>query len=502
MMKFCKFVTLMSASAMIMGGAHAEEVVEEEEDVLVLTDANYVQVVEAHPNLLVEFYAPWCGHCKTLAPEYAAAAGELKEMDPPIRIAKVDATEQKVLGDKYGIKGFPTLKLFRGDVDPSSIVDYDGGRTGPEIVKYMVKKSGPSVTVISTPEELEALKTKNEVVVIAFVDDVEGETRKLFEKVASKDDDNVYVVTSNADMAGGKKVSLYKQFDEGLNHFESEVITAEELTAFVKKNSKPLIMTFSQDKASQIFGGDVNIHLLMFSDESKDYHEKLITAVTEPAKVNQDKMLHIIVPLSEDRILEYFGFKEEDLPAIMLVNMDKGMKKYAFDKKADELSATFETTFSADVTTFEANYFAGSLEAALKSADPVDDSGEAVKIIVGKDFQERVAESTQDVLLEFYAPWCGHCKSLAPKYDELAEKFSDVKSILIAKMDATENEVDHPGVDVTGFPTLIFFPAGDKKNPVVYEGDRDVKGFTAYLKEHAKSFDLDGESHGVSHDEL
>ena len=44
-------------------------------------------------------------------------------------------------------------------------------------------------------------------------------------------------------------------------------------------------------------------------------------------------------------------------------------------------------------------------------------------------------------LVEFYAPWCGHCKSLAPKYDELAKTLSKEKDIVIAKMDATANDV-------------------------------------------------------------
>ena len=49
-------------------------------------------------------------------------------------------------------------------------------------------------------------------------------------------------------------------------------------------------------------------------------------------------------------------------------------------------------------------------------------------------------------MVEFYAPWCGHCKKLAPKYDELAKKLEGVESVVIAKMDATENEIDVEGV--------------------------------------------------------
>merc|ERR1719336_870252 len=124
----------------------------------------------------------------------------------------------------------------------------------------------------------------------------------------------------------------------------------------------------------------------------------------------------------------------------------------------------------------------GELEPYLKSEAVPDNSGVNVKVAVAKNFEELVTKSEKDVLVEFYAPWCGHCKKLTPIYDELGEKMAE-ENVEIVKMDATANDVP-PAYDVKGFPTLYWVPKVSKK-PESYNGGRELDDFIKFISEKA-----------------
>jgi protein disulfide-isomerase A6 len=101
-------------------------------DVVTLTQSNFEeQVFNGKDVWLVEFFAPWCGHCKKLAPVWAEAAGQLKGK---VKLGAVDCTVEQSLGSQYQIKGYPTIKVFLpGQKEPQ---DYQGGRDTHSIVSY------------------------------------------------------------------------------------------------------------------------------------------------------------------------------------------------------------------------------------------------------------------------------------------------------------------------------------------------------------------------------
>lgn len=124
--------------------------------VIELTDANFEKLVMGSKDLwLVEFFAPWCGHCQRLAPEWAKAAGELQGK---VKLGVVDATVHTVLGSRYQVQGYPTIKVFAaGAKDSNSVSDYQGGRTASDIVQYALDKAADS---IEPPELHQAVDTK------------------------------------------------------------------------------------------------------------------------------------------------------------------------------------------------------------------------------------------------------------------------------------------------------------------------------------------------------
>ena len=127
-----------------------------------------------------------------------------------------------------------------------------------------------------------------------------------------------------------------------------------------------------------------------------------------------------------------------------------------------------------------AQYFAGTAKPTFKSEEiPASNDG-PVTVVVGKNFDD-VVLSGKNVLLEIYAPWCGHCKKLEPEYNKLGEHFESNNDVVIAKMDGTANEVD--GLAARGFPTIKFFPAGSKSAASAkdYTGGRTVDDFVKYI---------------------
>lgn len=107
--------------------------------VLRLTDATFDETIKENPVIMVKFFAPGCGHCKALKPEYKKAAQMAKDQGKSYVFAEIDATAHVGAAEKYEIQAFPTMKLFVNE-DPT---DYEGERKAEDIISFIDKKAGP-----------------------------------------------------------------------------------------------------------------------------------------------------------------------------------------------------------------------------------------------------------------------------------------------------------------------------------------------------------------------
>ena len=109
--------------------------------VVKLTKDNFKKLVLDSDELwFVEFFAPWCGHCKQLAPAWEEAANRLKGV---VKVGAVDMTTDQDVGQPYGIQGFPTIKFF--GFNKQKPLDYQSGRDADTLVNYAIDKVGSEI---------------------------------------------------------------------------------------------------------------------------------------------------------------------------------------------------------------------------------------------------------------------------------------------------------------------------------------------------------------------
>merc|ERR1712122_109230 len=457
-------------------GAVAQAEIKKDEGVLVLTNDNFQEAVDGNEFVLVEFYAPWCGHCKALAPEYAKAAGILAEKDSPIKLGKVDATEESSLAEKFEVRGYPTLKFFKN----GKAMEYSGGRTADTIVSWVEKKTGPPAKALAGAEEAKAFVEGKDVAVIGCFKEESTVAAKAFLGAASSMDDIPFGITGDEAVCSeygvtGEGVVMVKTFDDG-KAILTDDLSEENIAKFISSESLPLVIDFNHETAQKIFSGEVKSHFLMFSSAKADDHAEKLEKLRGFAKTNKGKMLFVTINTDEEdhkRILEFFGITEAELPTYRAIKLGEDMSKFKPEDDKFENAEQFVTDF-----------LEGKLKQHLMSQEvPEDWDKEGVKVLVGKNFHEVAMNTEKDVLVEFYAPWCGHCKQLVPIWDKLGEKYKDHESIVIAKMDSTANELEE--VKVQGFPTIKLFKKGT--NEIVdYNGDRTLEGFSKFLEDPPK----------------
>ncbi|NXM72110.1 PDIA2 isomerase, partial [Serilophus lunatus] len=454
--------------------------IKEEDNVLVLHEHNFARALSEHRLLLVEFYAPWCGHCQQLAPAFAQAAAELRNESSPAQLGKVDATAQTALANEFGITSYPTLKLFR-DGNRTHPLAYTGRMDTQGIVRWMQRRAGPSATLLHDTDTAAAFVDSQDLVVVGFFKDRGGKAAQAFYEVAAEMVDMPFGVAEAAELfqaygLSADTVCLFKKFDDRQTDFPvdpEQGLDAAKLTQLLRVHSLQLVMEFTTETSNQIFSAKIPHHMLLFLNKSSSEQLLLRDSFRAAAGAFRGEVLFVVVDVNGHgaEVLPFFGMTPEDAPTLRLVKMENN-RKYQMDQD------TFSDTA---IRTFVQAVLDGKVKPHLLSAEPPEDwDTRPVKVLVGKTFEQVAYDETKNVFVKFYAPWCSHCQAMAAAWEELAERYKDREDIVIAEMDATANELEN--ITIHGFPTLHYFPAGPGRKMVEYKSTRDVETFSKFLE--------------------
>jgi protein disulfide-isomerase A1 len=267
----------------------------------------------------------------------------------------------------------------------------------------------------------------------------------------------------------GPVVRLFKPFDELV--VDSKDFNVDALVKFVEESSTPLVTVFNNDPSnhpfvSKFFESD-NAKAMLFLNLSGEGADTFQSKYHEVAKENKGQGLSFLIGDLEASkgAFQYFGLQEDQVPVIV-IQTAKGAKFLKPNLEADHIAPWVE------------DYKAGKVPQHKKSEPIPVENNEPVKVVVADSIQEFVLDSEKNVLIEFYSPWCGQCKHLAPILDEVAIHFENT-DVVIAKFDATANDIPGESFEVQGYPTLYFKTASGKI--VAYDGDRTKEGIIEYI---------------------
>ncbi|CEP64290.1 protein disulfide isomerase PDI1 LALA0_S11e00782g [Lachancea lanzarotensis] len=477
-----KIVLAFAAFGAAIVNAQQEATAPEGSAVVKLTSDTFNEFVKEHPLVLAEFYAPWCGHCKTLAPHYVEAAAVLESKG--IALAQVDCTEETELCMEQGIKGYPTLKVFKNH-QIESPSEYQGGRTAQSIISYMTAQSMPAVSVIAGEDAEDDFKdilaeSPSAVIVDGGVSGLNDTFRELAELFR---DDFIFVQYNQT--GAEPQLSIYLPKEAEPIKFEGKNNSLTHLVDWVQIESKPYFGEINGETFQSYMSAKVPLAYYFYNNaEERASHEDFFSKLGKEHRgavnfVGLDASLY-------GKHAENLNVKQQ-FPLFVIHDTEKNLK-YGLPQLSDEKFAALTKPLelkTSDITKFVKSFLNGKLEPIIKSEEIPEVQETSVFRIVGKTHDNIVNDEKKDVLVKYYAPWCGHCKRLAPIYEELADVYASEESakskVVVANVDATLNDVN---VDLEGYPTLILYPAGKESSPVVYSGARDLESLMSFISEN------------------
>ncbi|MCD7448161.1 Protein disulfide isomerase-like 1-6 [Datura stramonium] len=462
--------------------SEAEFVSKAQRIVLELNNDNTKRTIDGNEYVLVLGYAPWCMRSAELMPKFAEAATALKELGSPLLMAKVDAERYPKVASSLDIKGFPTLLLFvNGTSQP-----YTGGFSAEELVIWARKKTGVPIIRISSDAEASHFLKKHSMFMVGLFGKFEGPDYDEFTKAAEMDNEIQFVETSNAKIAKHlfpdfKSTSLFlglvKSEPEKYTEYEG-TFSRDGILQFLDDNKFPLITVLTELNAARVYSSTNKVQVLIIAEP--DDFKKLVEPLQVVARKFKSKIMFIFVDIREDNLakpfLTMFGLEESDDSVVVSFNYSSSLK-YLLESD----------TTPTSIEDFCSGLLSGTVSPYYKSQPIPDNKNMSVLTVVGKTFDELILNSPENILLEIHTPWCITCETTSKQMEKLAKHFKGLDNLIFARIDASLNE--HPKLQVDDYPTLLFYSADDKTNPIQLNTKSSIKELAALVNKNLKARD-------------
>lgn len=448
-------------------------------DVKQLGGSDFTSTIGSQDLALVKFYAPWCGHCKKMAPDFETAATTLADNDPPVMLAEVDCTVHEKTCSEYEVSGYPTLKIFKN----GEASEYNGGRSANDFVSTMAKQAGPASAEIKDLTKIEKVMSSNSNIVLGFFESETADGYQAFTKAATELRDSIKFAhtfsAKVAQVADAKlgQIILYRpkimksKFEEQKMVYDKSKFTVGLIRNWAKDNAPGLAPVIQpEDQEGMSFPRVVSIFNVDYQKDPKGtqyWRNRIMKVAKNYPKYNFGCASHE----SWTGLMNEMGLEFKKSPVVILFD-DQG-SKFVMENEFDPKGVA--------LTQFLDNFKAGKLSKFIKSEAEPETQGANIKL-TANNFATHV-DGTKDAFIKFHAPWCGHCKSLAPKWEAMAEEFKDDDSVVIGEMDATANDVP-AGFEVSGFPSLFWVPKGAIDQAVKYQEARETEALISFVNKN------------------
>ena len=524
-------VGLLLASAAVAQTSDFFDSVEADRDpedrMIVLKDGTFDDAVN-HASVkavIVEFYAPWCGHCKKLAPIISSAAGmvEMDERYEGVVFAKVDATSERSLAERFGITSFPSIHVFFGS---RRAIKYVGERDYPSFLakaQELADTEAPSLAYADARDDPSVIAGAvasalyfdgHRCSAFGYVGSLDSSEARALQMIALRAKTfGVFIVSgveeSDGDLLHSVDIFCTEDGSHALGAASRGRINAAEmfgdlprLLESLKDASVPEAFVHRKGDGAALFALPRKKHLLVFSED--DGADGLRAELLELARALEGTSVLVSLVTQSGpghALFDRFVDSAEEFPVVRGVAMwntrfQKGAAMQSFAPEERGWSVAGAEAFARQLAADELRWPLSSAEDYSIEEGRLD----RIEEILAKDFQSKVVENENDVVLfTLLKDGCAPCalegdsegiidiecfpctfptrrkimgdfdRHYLGRFDVLAAKFDGVPSVDFFAIDLTENVLPLTAEQTQlalWLPSILLFKANDKANPV------------------------------------